>query len=137
MFGDSRMLGQILLFKVVSLTVFRLLQSRKLILAVAGYAFKSSRKDPTLTQIQCGRDPDYCSMPGNCVSNCGAKSECGRGAEVPGMQCPLNVCCGPFGYCGTTDEFCTTTGTKVCQSDCSQPPSIGQSGGDIRTLVIG
>ncbi|KAG4436704.1 hypothetical protein IFR05_007818 [Cadophora sp. M221] len=85
----------------------------------------------------CGRDPDYCSVPGNCVSNCGAKAECGRGAEIPGTQCPLNVCCGPFGYCGTTAEFCTTTGDKVCQSDCTQPPSTGQSGGDIRSLVIG
>ncbi|KAH9211348.1 glycosyl hydrolases family 18-domain-containing protein, partial [Leptodontidium sp. 2 PMI_412] len=86
---------------------------------------------------QCGRDPDYCSTPGNCISNCDAKAECGKGAEVPGTGCPLNVCCGPFGYCGTTERFCTTTGDKVCQSNCAQPASTGRSGADVRKLVIG
>lgn len=89
----------------------------------------------------CGRDPDHC---GNgvtpnpaCYSNCGAKAECGRGAEVAGTECPLNVCCGGFGYCGTTEEFCTTTGSNPCQSNCPQPGSTGQSGGNVRDLVIG
>lgn len=25
------------------------------------------------------------------------------------LTCPLNACCSAFGFCGLTDEFCTTT----------------------------
>ncbi|KAJ6445148.1 Lysine--tRNA ligase [Purpureocillium lavendulum] len=51
-----------------------------------------------------------------------ADAECGP--QVPGTkppkdmtkladlnQCPLNACCNTWGHCGTTDEFCTDTGT--------------------------
>ncbi|KAL0952376.1 hypothetical protein HGRIS_006653 [Hohenbuehelia grisea] len=43
---------------------------------------------------------------------------------IPGLQCgpqsqgnatcPLNVCCSAFGFCGLTDEFCTTTVCALC-----------------------
>ncbi|KAF2008423.1 glycoside hydrolase family 18 protein [Aaosphaeria arxii CBS 175.79] len=59
----------------------------------------------------CGFSPDECG-PGNCLSNCKAKAECGQYALEDKAKCSLNVCCSQFGYCGTTDEFCG----KGCQS---------------------
>ncbi|KAF9048363.1 glycoside hydrolase [Hymenopellis radicata] len=59
---------------------------------------------------------------------------------IPGLQCgpqsqgnstcPLNACCSAFGFCGLTDEFCTTTGANPCISNCGEPtlPSCGSSG---------
>ena len=44
----------------------------------------------------CGYGPTYCG-PG-CVSNCDATAECGRYAEVPGTECPLNTCCSQYGF---------------------------------------
>jgi hypothetical protein len=38
----------------------------------------------------CGLRPEYCDKP-QCISNCGAKAECGVGASEPGKTCPLNV----------------------------------------------
>ena len=82
----------------------------------------------------CGRDPDHCAA-GVCLSNCDAKADCGVGAEVPGMTCPLNVCCSKSGYCGTTHNFCAVD--LGCQSHCPQPGSTGANNGDVRDLVIG
>ncbi|KAF2733512.1 hypothetical protein EJ04DRAFT_468282 [Polyplosphaeria fusca] len=82
----------------------------------------------------CGRDPDHCAA-GICLSNCDAKADCGVGAEVPGQTCPLNVCCGKSGYCGTTNNFCAED--LGCQSHCPQPGSTGAKNGDVRDLVIG
>ncbi|KAJ7921866.1 hypothetical protein B0H13DRAFT_1502760, partial [Mycena leptocephala] len=48
--------------------------------------------------------------------------------------CPLNACCSAFGFCGLTDEFCTTTfdyqGANPCISNCGVTtlPSCGSSG---------
>ncbi|KZS89652.1 hypothetical protein SISNIDRAFT_489074 [Sistotremastrum niveocremeum HHB9708] len=69
----------------------------------------------------CGFGPDFCTpvaSGGVCTSNCGALAECGPFAAPENITCPLNVCCGQFGYCGTTDEFCGTG----CQSNCGGPP---------------
>lgn len=71
------------------------------------------------------------------MSSCDAKSECGIGAMVPGTQCPLNVCCGYFDYCGTTSLFCQKGRSQPCQSNCDQPGSNGSNSGDVRQLVIG
>ncbi|UJR08796.1 hypothetical protein I4U23_013052 [Adineta vaga] len=60
----------------------------------------------------CGYGPDFCG--GNCLSNCQAKSECGKYGKVE--KCPLNVCCSEFGFCGTTEDFCSTA--KKCQNNC-------------------
>ncbi|KAF5852914.1 hypothetical protein GGP41_008339 [Bipolaris sorokiniana] len=68
-----------------------------------------------------------------CVSNCLAKAECGKGAETLGSTCPLNVCCGAWGYCGTLEAYCGTG----CQSNCNQPAASGHNKGDVRKLVIG
>ncbi|KAG8162769.1 hypothetical protein KVR01_007247 [Diaporthe batatas] len=66
----------------------------------------------------CGMGPDYCA-PGNCISECTAKSDCdpGWGSEWSSAEkCPLNVCCSKFGFCGTTEEFCGDS--KVTKPSC-------------------
>ncbi|KAF7335109.1 Glycoside hydrolase family 18 protein [Mycena venus] len=40
---------------------------------------------------------------------------------VGNVTCPLNACCSAFGFCGLTDEFCLTTGSNPCQSNCIEP----------------
>lgn len=62
----------------------------------------------------CGYGEKYCGKTDKspndvCWSNCDAKAECGRFAEPKGKECPLNVCCSPFGFCGITEEFCHKT----------------------------
>ncbi|RSL40913.1 hypothetical protein CEP54_015977 [Fusarium duplospermum] len=70
----------------------------------------------------CGYEPKYCGK--GCLSNCNAKAECGKYANLPGKTCPLNVCCSEFGFCGTTSEYCK----KGCQSKCDQPkPSVSKT----------
>lgn len=80
----------------------------------------------------CGLDKEHCD-PSVCISNCDAKAECGSWGETPGELCPLNVCCGQFGYCGTTADFCGSG----CQSNCKQPPANSLNNGDVTNLVIG
>ncbi|KAL2060601.1 hypothetical protein VTL71DRAFT_9242 [Oculimacula yallundae] len=51
-----------------------------------------------------------------------AKAECGTYAPDGKHDCPLNVCCSQYGYCGTTEAFCGTG----CQKNslgggCGQP----------------
>ncbi|KAK3386681.1 putative chitinase [Podospora didyma] len=57
----------------------------------------------------CGTGPTFCG-PGNCTTNCDYKAECDPGGwgstYAEATTCPLNVCCSPFGFCGTTAEFC-------------------------------
>ncbi|KAI1104572.1 putative bacteriodes thetaiotaomicron symbiotic chitinase [Jackrogersella minutella] len=54
----------------------------------------------------CGFGPKYCSRDAGCKSNCNAKAECGQYAAKPPGDCPINVCCSKYGFCGMTDEFC-------------------------------
>lgn len=52
----------------------------------------------------CGFGPTFCGL-GNCTSGCDRKSECdpGWGSQWSNAtDCPLNVCCSQFGFCGTT-----------------------------------
>ncbi|KAK1147073.1 hypothetical protein N8T08_001812 [Aspergillus melleus] len=51
------------------------------------------------------------SASGVCISNCNATAPCGQWAKEGEGNCPLNVCCSQFGYCGTTSDFCG----KGCQ----------------------
>ncbi|KAI9370921.1 hypothetical protein BJX61DRAFT_548662 [Aspergillus egyptiacus] len=85
----------------------------------------------------CGFGETYCGTTGEspndaCWSNCDAHAECGEHAKEAGATCPLNVCCSPFGFCGTTEEFCGAG----CQSGCEQPGS-GASSGNVQARVIG
>lgn len=67
----------------------------------------------------CGFGPDWCSDD-KCMSNCDAVAECGKYGN--GTECPLNVCCSQWGFCGTTEEFCLKTDDKhSCQSNCGSP----------------
>ncbi|KAI7787158.1 hypothetical protein LA080_000494 [Diaporthe eres] len=91
----------------------------------------------------CGYGPKYCGTNGQspndvCWSNCDAHAECGRFAEDPGTECPLNVCYSQYGFYGTIEEFCEVTDDEEtsCQSNCAQPPS-GSSGGDVQKRVVG
>ena len=40
--------------------------------------------------------------------------ECGR--EADGAVCPNDECCGNHGFCGSTEDFCSTQ--NGCQSNC-------------------
>ncbi|KAI0877792.1 carbohydrate-binding module family 18 [Hypoxylon argillaceum] len=91
----------------------------------------------------CNYGPKACGTTGTspndvCWSNCDAHFECGRNSDPPGKECPLNVCCSQFGFCGTEAEFCKKTDDEEtsCQSNCDQPGSR-YSGGDIRKRIIG
>ncbi|CAE6441266.1 unnamed protein product [Rhizoctonia solani] len=80
----------------------------------------------------CGYGPTYCGT--GCQSNCNAKAECGKYADVPGKKCPLNVCCSQYGFCGTTSEFCDED--QKCQSNCGSPKKPSGSGGTASQRVI-
>lgn len=58
-------------------------------------AYISSHQD-------CGKDV--------CVADCDRKSQCDPGdwghQYAQNENCPLNVCCSKYGFCGTTKEFC-------------------------------
>ncbi|ELR02726.1 hypothetical protein VC83_00837 [Pseudogymnoascus destructans] len=56
----------------------------------------------------CGLGPTFCGK-GNCTSTCDEKSECDPGwgsMWSTAENCPLNVCCSEYGFCGTTPDFC-------------------------------
>ncbi|KAI3319646.1 glycoside hydrolase [Xylariaceae sp. AK1471] len=77
----------------------------------------------------CGLGPGYCA-PGNCTSECTAKSDCDPGwgpAWSSAEKCPLNVCCSKFGFCGTTEEFCGDKKVKKpsCKGTSSNQRTIG------------
>ncbi|KAG9080401.1 hypothetical protein FRC06_006634 [Ceratobasidium sp. 370] len=67
------------------------------------------------------------------------------GLESPGnKECPLRGCCGKWGYCGLTEEFCTVSQTGApgtgCQSNCQLPSAfdnVGKSSANPRRNVIG
>ncbi|ORY64854.1 glycosyl hydrolases family 18 protein-like protein [Pseudomassariella vexata] len=91
----------------------------------------------------CNYGEEACGTTGTspndvCWSNCDAYAECGRDALVPGTECPLNVCCSKFGFCGMTSEFCEVTDDEEtsCQSNCKQPGS-GASDSNVRQRIIG
>lgn len=69
--------------------------------------------------------------PDICVAGCDSKSYCDPGYSSPGYStvanCPLNVCCSKWGFCGLTEEFC---GNKTVTR-----PSCGTAGS--LTRVIG
>ncbi|KAK2841524.1 hypothetical protein FQN49_006173 [Arthroderma sp. PD_2] len=73
----------------------------------------------------CGLGPKFCGN--GCTSTCDYKSECdpGWGAQWSNAStCPLNVCCSPFGFCGTTSDFCG--GVTVPSPECGGGDSASQ-----------
>lgn len=93
--------------------------------------------------LQCNYGEEYCGTTGSspndvCWSNCNAKAECGQNAAVPGQECLLNVCCGKWGFCGMTDDFCDeedhgTTGG--CQSNCNQPEPKSKASEQLNRVI--
>lgn len=77
----------------------------------------------------CGYGPDFCGT--GCLSNCNAKSECGKYGKQE--KCPLNVCCSEFGFCGTTDDFCSVA--KRCQNNCGKKTLPNCPSDDSRQLL--
>ncbi|RDW84001.1 glycoside hydrolase family 18 protein [Aspergillus mulundensis] len=74
----------------------------------------------------CGMGPSYCA-PENCTSTCDAKSECDPGWGWQWSErsnCPLNVCCSEYGFCGTTEDFCGDE--KVTKPSCPGGTSAGK-----------
>ncbi|KAJ7636708.1 hypothetical protein FB45DRAFT_1056011 [Roridomyces roridus] len=67
---------------------------------------------------------------GPCSSNCDAKAQCGPNAPAGEEECPLNVCCSQFGFCGTTQDFCG----EGCTSNCN-PANPAQCGSDAQTAL--
>lgn len=70
----------------------------------------ASRVRKHLTFGISGMGPEFCA-PGNCTSSCDQKSECdpGWGAQWSQAEnCPLNVCCSKYGFCGQSPRSYTT-----------------------------
>ncbi|KAF8742164.1 hypothetical protein RHS02_03328, partial [Rhizoctonia solani] len=67
------------------------------------------------------------------------------GLESPGnKECPLNGCCGKWGYCGITEDFCTVNKTGApgtgCQSNCkllSEFDNVGKATANPGRNIIG
>ncbi|EOD44207.1 putative class v protein [Neofusicoccum parvum UCRNP2] len=63
-----------------------------------------------------------------CVANCDEKAYCDPGnyttkfAEVE--NCPLNVCCSKWGFCGLTEEFCGDK--KVTHKTCDKSGGVSR-----------
>ncbi|CZR61249.1 uncharacterized protein PAC_11145 [Phialocephala subalpina] len=73
----------------------------------------------------CGFGPTYCGT-GNCTSSCDAIAECGPYAPSDSYDCPLNVCCSQYGFCGTTSDFCGTGCVTGCTT-VDEPSCAGSS----------
>ncbi|KAF8214839.1 hypothetical protein K438DRAFT_1955885 [Mycena galopus ATCC 62051] len=67
---------------------------------------------------------------GPCTSNCNAQAQCGPNAPAGEEDCPLNVCCSQYGFCGTTEDFCGTG----CQSNCN-PAQTASCGADQQSAL--
>ncbi|KAJ6785998.1 hypothetical protein PWT90_07634 [Aphanocladium album] len=92
---------------------------------------------------QCNYGEEACGTSGIspndvCWSNCDAKSECGKNAKVPGQKCPLNVCCGKWGFCGMTEDYCDAEdhgATGGCQSNCDQPGPKNKASDQLNRVI--
>ncbi|KAF4828354.1 Killer toxin subunits alpha/beta [Colletotrichum tropicale] len=76
----------------------------------------------------CGLGPEYCGE--GCTSQCDQKSECdpGWGMEWSELaECPLNVCCSKYGFCGTTALFCGSNIPPQPQCDAGARSSDGRT----------
>lgn len=79
----------------------------------------------------CGTSADYCSPTNNCQPNYGTCTGSDGGGNTDpdnicgpmnaNQICPTGLCCSPSGYCGTTEDYCTSpgclTGFGTCDSD--------------------
>ncbi|KAI0714386.1 glycoside hydrolase superfamily [Cerioporus squamosus] len=75
---------------------------------------------------------DFCGD--GCTSNCDAVAECGPDAAPGHEDCPLNVCCSKFGFCGSTDEFC---GANCVGAHCGSPSIPSGVNSAVTSRLIG
>ncbi|KAK7425112.1 hypothetical protein QQX98_000026 [Neonectria punicea] len=76
----------------------------------------------------CGTGPKFCGD--GCTSECDYKAECDPGWGIKwsnATECPLNVCCSEYGFCGTLPSYCK--GETVASPQCK-----GQHTSDKRTI---
>ncbi|KPM43205.1 hypothetical protein AK830_g3330 [Neonectria ditissima] len=73
----------------------------------------SAVKGEELCLFVCNSQEANESSSQSCQGTCNAKAECGKYAAKGDFECPLNVCCSQYGFCGTTDEFCN----DKCQNE--------------------
>jgi chitinase len=76
----------------------------------------------------CGLGPTFCGD--GCTSSCNYKSECDPGWGIQwsnATDCPLNVCCSTYGFCGTTSDFCGSAVVSEPQCDASANSTSGRT----------
>lgn len=63
--------------------------------------------------------------------------QCGK--QAGGAVCPNGLCCSQFGWCGSTDDYCSPA--KNCQSQCKSggatptPTPSGGGSGDVGSVI--
>ncbi|KAF8401799.1 hypothetical protein HHK36_012745 [Tetracentron sinense] len=62
-----------------------------------------------------------------CIAAGASAQQCGR--QAGGRTCAGNICCSQYGYCGTTDDYCSPS--KNCQSNCAGGGG-GESANNVR-----
>lgn len=75
--------------------------------------------------------PNICIVFFLCFLATATAQQCGR--QAGGKTCANNLCCSQYGYCGSTDEYCSTS--KGCQSNCNSGGGSGASGGESASNV--
>ncbi|KAF2287718.1 hypothetical protein GH714_002437 [Hevea brasiliensis] len=58
--------------------------------------------------------------------------QCGR--QAGGKLCPNNLCCSQYGWCGSSDDYCSPS--KNCQSNCKGGGGGGGGGGGSASNVL-
>jgi chitinase len=61
----------------------------------------------------CGFGSSYCGK--GCQSQCNATAPCGRDSTGGDVSCGMNLCCSHYGWCGVSEDYCSTAGTGPCQ----------------------
>ncbi|KAG8479089.1 hypothetical protein CXB51_028980 [Gossypium anomalum] len=59
-----------------------------------------------------------------CLLATAASQQCG--SQAGGRTCANNLCCSQYGYCGTTDDYCSPS--RGCQSNCRGGGGSGGGG---------
>jgi chitinase len=92
----------------------------------------------------CGYGSSFCGS-GVCISQCDATAMCGKYSLGGSIKCGMNICCSGTGWCGTTENYCSSPPNDPqdgCQSDfgsCSVVPkwSCGSGSGTSAKRTIG
>ncbi|GMH10497.1 hypothetical protein Nepgr_012338 [Nepenthes gracilis] len=72
-----------------------------------------------------GRENLWVALIMLCLAVGAAAQQCGR--QAGGALCSNNLCCSQWGYCGSTDQYCSPA--QNCQSNCKGGGGSSPSGG--------